>query len=308
VVLLASPSSRDRVVDLASSLATGRPGAHLRHHAGRSGPGPGSIRTNVSARCRQDADGLVCAERIDIDLGSSTVSRATSILSALSVSEVPTGRREHRSGALAASRAAGRIANRLIVDSAAMGIERVREVVRDTGAHVADLGWLRLGSWCNPLARCFDEVPLRPAVTAIRKVSITTTPLEGGRTSDAARLLLGWLGSRLRWKFASAQRAVDPLQAGIEIHTEWRLAEGLAPGVLLSVELDALLGDAPVHIALSRDGSPPTLYIERVAEGMAKIEHRVALGEPSSLLSVDEAINAPLSDAILRQTFSHVPG
>src|SRR5262249_4328996 len=98
-----------------------------------------------------------------------------------------------------------RVANRVIVDTAHTTSTRVAELAGKTRASIADRAFVRTFSWRELVARFFDDAPR--AARTISRVSIERTP-DGKH--DPAGLMLGWLASRLGWRFESATRAAGP--------------------------------------------------------------------------------------------------
>ncbi|RYE91739.1 MAG: hypothetical protein EOO75_08245, partial [Myxococcales bacterium] len=163
-----------------------------------------AVETSVTARCRRDGDQLLCAERIDLTLGASAAPRAPSLLASLAMAEVPTTVLLLEPPPPVLVGPLLRHATRLVVDSDALGLEAVRALAGQTTAQLIDLAWGRLLPWRNQLAAAFDPPALRPAVSAVRRVQLTTTPPANGDLAPAARLLLGWLVSRLDWRLRLA--------------------------------------------------------------------------------------------------------
>jgi glucose-6-phosphate dehydrogenase assembly protein OpcA len=269
---------------------------------------PWAMSTEVSARCQKDGEGLLCSERIDLSLGAATVPRAASVVSSLCVAEVPTVVLLLEAAPAILTAALIRDAARLVVDSDIIGLDAVTALARGTHAHIVDLAWERLLPIRNQIAACFDDERLRPAVTAIRKLTITTTTTEGGAPAPHARLLVGWMASRLGWRLVSETSAFDPLHGAIELELAWVLRGEHRPGALVSVELEALLGDASVHLAISCDPASGTLHVVRSAEGVG-VETSTLTGapQPASEL-VDRAVAEPLRDAATRQALFAAAG
>jgi glucose-6-phosphate dehydrogenase assembly protein OpcA len=97
--------------------------------------------------------------------------------------------------------------DRLVVDSAALGPERVEPVLRglqglveEGEIAVSDLNWSRLTHWRRLLAQFFDAPPGRQYLDRMEWVEVGIASRHG-RESDLAEglLMVGWLASRLGW-------------------------------------------------------------------------------------------------------------
>jgi len=189
----------------------------------------------VSANCHVGPGGgkLLCTEEIHLQSrGKSGVEHVPSLLRALLVPDVPTAlwwAGEPPDGA-----AAGRLllsgVDRLIVDTvgSAAALSKMAHIggLLD-GLVVTDLNWLRTASLRSVLASLFDPPLGHRALFQLRRVVVQVDE----RGMAAARLLVAWLTSRLKW---TIQQRI-PRAAGVS----WR--------------------------ALSRDESPVTIDVEPVA-------------------------------------------
>lgn len=257
---------------------------------------PWGVDGDISARCHRDGDRLLCAERIDLALGAATLARAPSFIAALCMPEVPTLLLLLEPAPQGLVSALVRDVGRVIVDSEALGLGPAAALARATPAHFTDLAWLRLYPWRNHLASAFDDLRWRPAVTAIRRVQITTAGVD---PSPEARLLLGWLASRLGWKVIGPGRAVDALNVHVEIELCYRSAPYLPGGSLIDVELTAHLGDA--HVLLSVERSERGLQVVYSAEGLGSRVLSTNLETPGLASLVDRAFASTPPDLAARQ-------
>jgi len=260
-----------------------------------------ALDAGVSARCQRDGERLLCSERIDLSLGAGAVGRAASVISSLSMPEVPTAVVLLEPAPPMLVAALTREASRLVVDSEALGIDAAAGLARATAAHLVDLAWLRLYPWRNQIASAFDDPRVRPAVSAVQRVSITSTLLRGGTIAPASRLLLGWLASRLGWRVQSSLVATDARHQPIALDLGARLAPDCPEGRLLSFELSAVLGDAHMMVDLAREPHGTTLQSVCTSEGLGARVENVTLPEISLPALVDRALADPLPDAPLRQ-------
>ncbi len=157
----------------------------------------------VSANCHIGAGGakLLCTEEIHIESRGKGAEHVPSLLRALVVPDVPTAL--WWAGAPPDNAAAVRVllsgVDRLIVDS-----QRTTGGSLSKLAHVgglldgmvlADLNWLRTASLRSLLASLFDPPTGHTALYTARRVRLEIT--EAGL--PAAKLLIGWLTSRLKW-------------------------------------------------------------------------------------------------------------
>ncbi len=305
LVVLAGHAGRDRAVALVDAIVAADAARTFLVDVDPKMPLWG-VETSVTARCRRDGDQLLCAERIDLSLGAGAAVRGPSLLASLAVAEVPTTVLVLAPPPPALLGPLLREATRLVLDSDSLGLEATRALAGATSAQIVDLAWLRLLPWRNQLAAAFDPPALRPAVSAVRSLHIVTAS-PGGATSalaPATRLLVGWLASRLSWKLRSPREATDPLLHPVALELSSRPAPGVDPGALLSVELTAQLGDAPMHVELTRDLATPTLQINRTVEGHPALTERISLDTPSLSSLVDRALSGQQPDAVLRQALA----
>jgi glucose-6-phosphate dehydrogenase-like protein OpcA len=300
LVVLTASARRDATVELLDQMASPDVARTLLISLDPRLPAEG-LRAEVNARCRRDGDGLLCAERIDLALGAGLAGRAASVVSTLCVAEVPTvvAALDPVPPELIASVA--RLGNRLVVDSRALGPERVYRLTSELACPAVDLAWERLEPWRRQLAACFDDEPFRSALASVERVSATFTSVDEASTPLAPRLMLGWLASRLRWKLASPDHATDPggRSIALELGPDWGSSQ--PPGSLVSFALDSPAGPAPFAARLRYEDSPPALVVERSAEGYHEPPLRVHL-RPAPLADLfDRAIEAPSPDAAWRE-------
>jgi hypothetical protein len=261
----------------------------------------GALKAEVNARCRRDEGGLLCAERIDLALGQGLAGRAASIVSALCVAEVPTVVAALEPVPPELIAAVARLGDRLVVDSRALGPERVYRLSSELHCRAVDLAWERLEPWRRQLAGCFDDEPYLSALASVERVTATFTSVDEASTPLAPRLMLGWLASRLGWTIASPDRALDAQgrPIGLELAPDWN--SDLPPGSLVSFSLESAQGPSPFAARLRHEGSPPALLIERSAQGRDEPPARVPLRvEPLPDL-FDRAVESPSPDDAWRQ-------
>lgn len=309
LVIVAGGSHIEAARTLAESLATAEVARTLVVSVDPKLP-PWGVDAAVSARCRVDGHGEVCSERIDLTVGASVMSRAASLISALCVTEVPTSILAIFPAPSALLSSLVRLGDQLVIDTDESSIESSLLLTNESRSRVHDLAWARLLPWRHHIARCFDDLRTRCSVMSIRRVVIRTTPPEGGGVSAPARWVLGWLGSRLGWRFTSATSAVDALNRPVAIDIEWRRAP-LHAGSLLDVELVADATDIPLQLSLSRGiaastqpGDHWSLQVIREGEEIGVEDKTFRIQPLSTATLVDRAIHDATPDSVLRQTLA----
>lgn len=260
------------------------------------------VEPDVSAVCHKDGGIVVCYDRIELAFGARAAERATSVVNALALSEVPTIM-EARAGApkaLVDPILVG--AERIIVDSAELGVAAVAELAWKTRAPIADRAFIRSFSFRELVASLFDDAV--DGTRAIRKVEITRTgPADGGPLGkrDPAALFFGWLASRLGWRFESASLAVDAAGQGVRLATHlvppWGdLGTGEITGVKITATHD---GKELVLNCARKQEDPRTACTSRT--GALSSAHDRALGHHDENWVLRKAIDATVGDAIYRQ-------
>ncbi len=167
-------------------------------------------RTQLDARAimsyEEPGDGSlgVMHEEVEIDLGPDQLSHLDSIIDPVVASELPTmlwsphGHEEAVDAVLP-------LVDVILYDSDDAedppdAFARVAELRRS--AYIVDLAWLRTTPWRERLAASFDFADRREALTAISGIAVR----HHQSSLASAMLLVGWLGSRLRWNLASLER------------------------------------------------------------------------------------------------------
>ncbi|HEU4537499.1 MAG TPA: glucose-6-phosphate dehydrogenase assembly protein OpcA [Polyangiaceae bacterium] len=295
LVVLAAAARLDATVALLDQMATPEVARTLLVSVDSRLPAE-AIRAEVNARCRRGEGGLLCAERIDLALGPGLIGRAASVVSALCVAEVPTVIAALDPVAPELVAGVARLGDRLVVDSRALGPERVYRMTSELHCRAVDLAWERLAPWRRQLAACFDDEPFRAALGSVERVTAAFTSVDEAATPLAPRLMLGWLASRLRWTIASPDRALDAngRPIALELNPDW--GSDLPPGSLVSFALDSPAGPAPFSARVRLDGPPAALVVERSAAGRDEPPRRAPLHD-----LLDRAIEDPAPDDAWRQ-------
>ena len=167
---------------------------------------PGDVEAWVSASCtrRPGSGSLVCSESVHIVAGPDTERQVASAIRSLAIGGLPVIILSESVSPLEVpwvSRLEG-VSDLVIGDSERMsvagGVEFWRRIAADQGATgYRDLQWARLIDWRRAIASWFDRREEKTSLRAIRSATVTIADCSGGRLK--ARLLFGWLGSRLGW-------------------------------------------------------------------------------------------------------------
>jgi glucose-6-phosphate dehydrogenase assembly protein OpcA len=261
---------------------------------------PWEVNADWTATCRRDGEVPICYDRVDLTFGVAAAERVASVVSALTISDVPVIVEVAPGAANVLGDALAPVCDRLVLDSSEMSIARVAEIGRRTKAPLADRAFVRTFSWRELTARFFDDIP--EACRAIRRVEITRS---AGTKPDPAALFLGWMGSRLGWRFVSRTSAKLGGAGAGDGSTEIALLDGPDAGEDAGRRLDA------VRIVTSLRGEPLTLMCERVEgapgtvrwamEGALTVEHRYPLGYRDETWVLTKTIDSMEGDRLLRE-------
>ncbi len=253
---------------------------------------PWELEADVSSVCHREGDIVLCYDRIELRFGAMAAARASSVLSALALSEVPTIVEIARGAPASLADGLVRVADRVIVDSAQAGVTRVAELAAKTSAPIADRCFVRTFSWREFIARFFDEAP--GAERAIGRVEIERTTADH---RDPAALVLGWLASRLGWRFESATRAVDADGMPIDLVVR-EVATGVAPGEISAVRLTTALDGRPLFCACERKGADRVVRWSLAGPRAASHDHPLGFRDESWVLG--KAIDSVEGDRVYR--------
>ncbi len=294
-VAVGAPNRAERLREEVSTLAETRAGrVFLMTLDGRLAPW--EVVPDVSAVCHKDGEHIICYDRIELSFGAMAAGRAGSVLKALAISEVPTIVEAGHGAPSVLIDPLLKGCDRIIVDSADAGVARVAEIARKSELPIGDRAFVRSFSWRELIARFFDDA--RDAVRAIRSITIERT-VHG--KNDPAALLLGWLGSRLGWRFERQSAAVD--LRGNAIAVDARVVEppdGPGAGELLSVRITAELGGQPLELSCVRNpGGARTVRWSR--RGARTDEHCHAIGFRDEAWVLLKCIDATEGDRVYRE-------
>ncbi len=195
-----SAGELERVRFLADALVEAVPTRTLYLSYRASEPGP-EIEASVTANCRKLPGGgkTVCTEEISIEARGKGADHLPSLLRALLVPDLPTALlwaglppTGHTTTELVPG------VDRVVLDSAAAdereGLGRILQLaLGKRGPALVDLNWLRLSPLRSVLASAFDPPVDAGIAFRLAKIRLAVAP----RAFPAARLLIGWLASRL---------------------------------------------------------------------------------------------------------------
>lgn len=293
-IAVSTPNEVDALRAAIEDLATVRAGrAFLITQSGRVPPW--DVQTDVAAVCHKEGDTVVCYDRIELSFGAMAALRAGSVVSALSLSEVPTIVELGKGAAGPLADALVRSADRVIVDSAHTPVTRIAEVAKKTRAPIADRAFVRTFTWRELVARFFDDAP--GAERAIGRIEIERTTSDRG---DPAALLLGWIASRLHWRFDSATRAIDVMGMPVEVKVAPPAIEGVAPGELTAVRLVAAIDGRPLFCAVEREKAETRCMAWRMS-GPRSSQHSLSLGFREECWVLRKAIDSSEGDKVYRE-------
>ena len=255
---------------------------------------PWHLATDVSAVCRDGGESApICADRIEISFGSMVAPRAASVVSALTLSEVSTILEVGKGAPGSLVDALSRACDRVVVDTSHTSVTRVAEIARRTSAPLADRAFVRGFTWRELTARFFDDAP--QVARAIHSVAIEHT----GGGCDPASLLLGWLGSRLGWKFESKSRAVDPAGHPVAIAVRTEERKDIGAGELTAIRMGAQCDGAEIDLACERPTAARSL--RWVMRGATVVEHEHPLGFRDETWVMIKAIDSTEGDRVYRE-------
>ncbi len=253
---------------------------------------PWELEPDVSAVCHKEGDTVLCYDRIELHYGAMAAVRAPSVLAALSLSEVPTLVEIGKGAPTSLADGLARAADRVIVDSAHTSATRIAEIAHKSAAAIADRAFVRTFSWRELIARFFDEAP--GAEKAIGFIEIERTPGH----HDPAALLLGWLASRLGWRFESATRALDAESMHIGIVVRGTEQTDVPPGEITAVRITTAIDNRPLFCACER--KPGERAVSWTLTGPRSVAHTHPLGFRDEGWVLGKAIDSTEGDAVYR--------
>ncbi len=294
-VVVGAPTEKDALRDEIETLSATRAGRAFLMTIDAHLP-PWDVDSDVSAVCHKEGESVVCYDRIELDFGAMAAQRAASVVGALVLSEVPTILEAGAGAPVSLVEALMSRADRLIVDSADLGVRKVSELGRKTTAPIADRAFVRTFSWRDMVARFFDDAVM--ATRAVTRIRIART---SGWKQDPAALLLGWLASRLGMKIESKESAINANgdKVTIELVSE-DPKEPLGPGEITGIHLSTWIDGVALELSCSRmDEDLHTVCWKR--EGARVGAHHHALGFREESWVLLKCIDATEGDGIYRE-------
>ena len=292
-VAVSTPAEVDALRATVEVLAQTRAGrAFLVTQSGRIAPW--EVESDVAAVCHKEGDTVVCYDRIELFFGAMAALRAASVISALSLSEVPTIVELGKGAAGPLADALAKSADRVIVDSAHTSVTRLADLAEKTRAPIADRAFVRGFSWRELTARFFDEAP--GAERAIGRIEIERSPMEH---RDPAAIFLGWLASRLHWRFDRSSRAIDIMGMPVEVIVRPPASSDAPPGELTAVRLIAAIDGRPLFCGVERlEGSRSVSWW---MSGPRSSRHTLSLGYRDEGWVLRKAIDSSEGDRVYRE-------
>jgi glucose-6-phosphate dehydrogenase assembly protein OpcA len=273
VVYAAAADDREKIDEMLDVVSEQHPGRTLVLMADREAATP-ALEAYVSTRCRRlGGSGLqVCGEQVTIEAAGPAVETVASAIAPLLVPDVPVflwwKDIPHYEDTLFSRLTL--MADRVVIDSSCFDrphedLLRLAEVIK---AHpqfmsASDLNWGRLTSWRTLVASFWDVPDYRPVLARIDRVRVEYDPpdVAPGEVAPKALLALGWLASRLGWKFEGPGARQDNstqflLSAGgREVRAEMVATERIeqCDGMLVSLALSAEAAGAEFSVRITDD-------------------------------------------------------
>ncbi|WP_404788859.1 glucose-6-phosphate dehydrogenase assembly protein OpcA [Altericista sp. CCNU0014] len=171
----------------------------------------GGVTAQVSAYCpvqKHSSGSLICCEYITLTGTDAELAEASGFIQSLLIGELPKFLWWKTIPDLQEDlfRKLSSFINLVIVDTSTFD-EATKALVNiqnlhQQGINVADLNWRRLAAWQELTAEAFDPPSRREA---LKEVDRFVLDYEAGNAAQAF-LYLGWLASRLKWKFVASVR------------------------------------------------------------------------------------------------------
>lgn len=267
-----------------------------------------AVESDVQAICREypGAD-LICSERVVLWLGARAAERTVSIVSALSLADLPTV-------VLAMPDAAESLpldalvegASRLIVDSRGTSLARIAALASEGAFYLADLGWIELYPWLDLTARAFDDPAWLPLLPGLERVVIRHAEKASGPTPADIRLYVGWLASRLGAVSTEAgQVRLGERELSIELLPEPASPRGA--GSLLSVCLEGRIDDSERRVRIERLGEDSGFACSKEG-GPEPSRHLFRLVARDEEWLLGRALDSTVPDRVLREAVRWAAG
>lgn len=304
-IVLGEPTSE--LVARIDALGTTHPSRALLLDSRANLP-PFAVEAEVEAVCRDYPGGdLICSERVVLRLGREAATRAVSIVTALSLADLPTVvmALPDASEALPLE-ALQQGADRLIVDSRGTSLAKIAAQASDESFYLADLGWNELYPWRDLTARLFDDPAWLPMLAGLEGLEIRHAAEASGEAPHDVRLYVGWLASRLGATLTDEGKVrLGDHELAIELVPEAASPKGA--GSLLSVLLRGRIDDSERRATIER--LPEDSGFACSKEGgpePARNLFRLIARDEEWLLS--RALDSTLPDRVLREAVRWAAG
>lgn len=184
------------------------------------------------------------------------------------------------------------------------------------GMAFRDIAWARLTPWRELTAQFFDASQTRPYLDGIHRVSVTYAGSPNGAPRpEQALLYASWLVARLGWETIPNLRrlgkqallVVRREEMPVTIELSARSDDGLPPGSLLSVTLDAALGESEATFAIRRADDREHAVVTMAMDALSASERTVpmiegtvadVLGDETMIVKRDHVFEESLTAAV----------
>lgn len=305
LVVFAEKSAPNLLADI-DALAETHPARTL-VFAPSEGLAPSAIDADVRAICREDPGGaVICSERVVLGLGEDACKRALSIVAALSLADLPTVVLALTDAHFCALDALVEAADRTILDSRAIPLERMEALVSQAPGYVADLGWIELFPFRDLTARAFDDPAWLPMLQALETIEVRHAALEDGKAAPDARLYVGWLASRIGATLIGPERArLGEHEIAIRLVAEAASPHGV--GSILGVSFGGKVDGEERRVRIER--LPQDSGFACSLEGHGEtVEHRFRLIARDERWLFARALDASEPDHVLRDSIRMAAG
>jgi glucose-6-phosphate dehydrogenase assembly protein OpcA len=253
--------------------------------------------TDVDAVCQLGGPVALCHDRVEITFGALAAERAASVVGALALPEVPLVLEVGPDASPVLVEPLIALAQRVIVDTDRLPIDRAAGIARRTTAPIADRAFVRTFTWRELVARFFDPSP--EALRRLRRVEVRRTP---SPTVEPAALLIGWLASRVGLELRGRRRATYADGSGVELAVLDDARADVGPGTVTAVRIEAELDGRNLHLACEREPSPDA--VRSIASGARSEAHEHRFGRRDETWVLTKAIDSTEQDRVYREALS----
>jgi glucose-6-phosphate dehydrogenase assembly protein OpcA len=273
-----------------------------------------ALEGNTTAVCGVGDLAGVCSERVRLRARGGVCARVASAVAALREPEMPTALvwlgRVHTDDEVFLALASD--VQRVVLDTEYTSLASLLHLSRWANAapgrpHIADLAWTRLALWQEMCARFFDAPDLTPLATHVTRIVLEQSSESGARLGSEGALLLGWLGTRLGWKFSRVGghvRFVRPDGGFVAVHLGSVAPRiGVAPDELVAIAIEAEAGGVKLKGRVARErpaGDPADVLVWRLESAApCATEQRVRLRANRGAPLLERTLHRPARDPAL---------